>query len=198
MAVRGRLPVTNARSAGVSGLFRRGYVGRVFEASGGRNSWITPEKQDASTAFSGPHRQKGGVTVNETESKRRYHVWLYPSTKEQVESFFRMDNCKSQSEFIEKAIRFYLGYIASGKTNAYMPAATAAVMEGLLTGFEDRVSKLLFKQAVEEAMMMNIIACDTDIDQEQINSLRGKCVADVKRTNGQISFRDILKYQKTL
>ena len=136
--------------------------------------------------------------MNETESKRRYHVWLYPSTKEQVEAFFRMDYCKSQSEFIEKAIRFYLGYLASGKTNAYLPSATAAVMEGLLTGFEDRVSKLLFKQAVEESMMMNIIAYDTDIDQEQLNSLRGKCVADVKRTNGQISFRDILKYQKTL
>lgn len=47
-------------------------------------------------------------------------------------------------------------------------------------------------------MMMNIIACDTDIDQVQLDRLRGKCVADVKRTNGQINFKDVLKYQKTV
>jgi len=130
--------------------------------------------------------------------KKRFALWINSGVLEGVQAEYRADNCKTQSEFIEKAIRFYLGYLASGKTNAYMPVATASVMEGLLTGFEGRIAKLLFKQAVEEAMMMNIIAYDTDIDQTQLDRLRGKCVADVKRTNGQLSFRDVLKWQKTL
>jgi len=45
-------------------------------------------------------------------------------------------------------------------------------------------------------MMMNLLACDTDVDEKTLEKLRGKCVADVRQTNRQISFREILKFQK--
>ena len=60
------------------------------------------------------------------------------------------------------------------------------------------MARLLFKLAVEQAMMMHIIACDTDIDEVQLDQLRGQCIGEVKRTNGQISFKDALRYQKSL
>ena len=47
------------------------------------------------------------------ETKERIPVWLYPSTVEEMEKVIPFDNCKSRSEYIEKAIRFYNGYALS-------------------------------------------------------------------------------------
>lgn len=58
------------------------------------------------------------------------------------------------------------------------------------------MAKLLYKQAVELDMVMNIIANDTDIDESQLQKLRAKSVRDVNRTNGKISFDNALKFQK--
>ena len=187
------LPITNARSAGVSELLRS--VSRREKTE--RNCVVDAKSVRVYRLFLYVTTSMGGMPDVNAE-KKRFALWISAEVLDAVRREYRADNCKSQSELIEKAVRLHLGRLAAGKTDAYLPAATAAVIEGLLTGFEDRIARLLFKQAVEESMMMNIIACDTDIDQAQLESLRGKCVADVKRTNGQISFRDVLKYQKTL
>lgn len=61
---------------------------------------------------------------------------------------------------------------------------------------EDRLSKLLFKNTVELAMMMNVISATADIDTETLKKLRVKCINEVKRTNGKISFEEINKSHK--
>lgn len=60
----------------------------------------------------------------------------------------------------------------------------------------DRMGRLLFKQSVELGILTHIIAADTDIDQVTLEKLRGRCVNDVRRTNGQIAFKDILQFQR--
>ena len=130
--------------------------------------------------------------------KIKFPLWFTPETKEQVERSYRRDNCKSQSEFIEMAIRFYCGYLEAEHDGDYLPRTLSAVLEGALTALGDRLGRLLFKLAVEEAMLMHIIAYDTDIDLPTLEKLRARCVQDVRRTHGQISFKDILKFQKEL
>ena len=44
------------------------------------------------------------------KGKERATIWFTPSVKAKIEEHYRADNCKSQSEFIEKAVEFYLGY----------------------------------------------------------------------------------------
>jgi hypothetical protein len=55
------------------------------------------------------------------ENKKRIPLWLYPETIKKTDELFPKDNCKSRSEFIEKAIHFYSGYITSGENNKYLP-----------------------------------------------------------------------------
>mgnify|MGYP006946997181 CR=1 FL=1 len=43
--------------------------------------------------------------------KRKHAFWLTDEAKKMVEIDAHMDNCGSQSEFVEKAIRFYDGYV---------------------------------------------------------------------------------------
>lgn len=44
------------------------------------------------------------------DSKRKFALWVQPDTLKKVEKLYRDDDCKSRSEFIEKAILFYAGY----------------------------------------------------------------------------------------
>ena len=107
-------------------------------------------------------------------------------------------NSKEGDEYIEKAIQFYTGYRNAECDGYYLPSTLSYALEGSLTALGDRIGRLLFKLSVEESMMMHIIAHDTDINLETLKKLRDKCVQDVMQTHGQISFKDILKFQKRL
>ena len=53
---------------------------------------------------------------------------------------------------------------------------------------------MLFRLVVEVSMMGRTIASDPAMDNETIELLRAECVRNVKKTNGQISFRDALRF----
>lgn len=106
--------------------------------------------------------------------------------------------CSSQSEFIEKAIQFYCGYLQSEYAGDFLPKILGETLEAILSMFGDRIGKLLLKQAVEQNVCNHILASDTDIDAQTYQQMRGKSYQDVLRTNGQISFPEVLRQQKRL
>jgi len=137
------------------------------------------------------------ILTNIRESgKRKFSLWVHPSTLEKADRLYKTDNCKSLSEFIEKAILFYSGYVSAEDCRDFFPEVIVTTMQGTLDTFENRMASLLFKNAVELSMMMHITAANFRIDQDTLSRLRGKCVNDVKRLNGRIDFEDAVKYQK--
>ena len=67
-----------------------------------------------------------------------------------------------------------------------------------LDNFAGRMGSLLFKQGVDLNVLGQIIAYDTDIDEGEYQRLRGRAIRDMKRTNGRISFKDALDFQKSV
>ncbi len=130
--------------------------------------------------------------------KARHTVWLPDDIWDKVEGHYQADNCSTKNEYIEKAIRFYTGYLNAKNASDYLPRLISETLEAHLDMLGTRIGRLLFKLTVEESMMMHIIASDTDVDVPTLDRLRGRCVMDAKRTNGQISFNEILKFQKSL
>ena len=130
------------------------------------------------------------------ETKDRIPLWLYPSTIECMDALLEKDNCKSRSEFIEKAVRFYIGYISAEDGMRFLPTAITSAMTGIVNTLENRMARLIFKLAVEMSMMMNILASTADVDENTLRRLRGKCVADVKKSIGSVTFEDVAKFQK--
>ena len=128
--------------------------------------------------------------------KIKFPLWLMPETKATVERLYRQDGCSSQSEFIEKAIRFYAGYVSGKEATAYLPPALVAAMRGTVQDSENRIARLLFKLAVEVNMMMNVLAAGMEISDEDLKTLRARSVREVKQTNGRISFKDAIDYQR--
>ena len=127
--------------------------------------------------------------------KIKFALRITPETQQLVKDLCARDNCQSQNEFIEKAIRFYAGYVSSGEAIDYLPPALVAAA-GNGGDSEHRIARLLFKLAVETSMMMNVLAAGMEISEEDLRQLRARCVREVKQTNGNISLKDAVKYQK--
>ena len=128
--------------------------------------------------------------------KKKYAFWLSQETKDELSQIYTEDNCASQSEFVEKALKFYSGYVRTKGDRSYLPRILSDELEGTVGVMANRIGRLLFKQSVELGILSHIIAADTDVDQITLKKLRGRCVDDVRRTNGQIEFKDILQFQR--
>ena len=130
------------------------------------------------------------------ENKRKYAHWLRPETIKLAEDMYRRDNCSSRSEYIEKAVHFYTGYISEKNSSQFLSSTLTSVMRGMFDDTENRMATLLFKLTVEMSILMNVLAAMADVDDETLRNLRIKCVEDAKRTNGSISFAGVVKAQR--
>ena len=130
------------------------------------------------------------------DNKIKFPLWVYPQTKENVRTHYKHDNCKSQSEFIEKAIAFYIGYLDEEKSVNYISPMITETVKATIAGTEQRLSRLLFKVAVELGKISNMLAAVNDIDDETLKQLQALCVNEVRRINGIISYEDAVEFQK--
>ena len=130
--------------------------------------------------------------------KTKHGFWLPPETKDKVEKFYRVDNCKSQSEFIEKAINFYVGYVCTENAGAFLPRALSDIIEAKFAIIKKKLGRIMFKHSVETNITNHILAADTDMDQQTYEHLRNRSVREVLETNGEITFLDNLKFQKSV
>ena len=148
--------------------------------------------------LSGDTGKKGVNDLMTENSKIKKGFWLYEDLDEKIDIYLRLDNCSSRSEFVEQALRFYIGYLNTKNAGAFLPEALSAMMTGTLDYYAGRIGSLLFKQGVDLNVLGQIIAYDTDIDEGEYQRLRGKAIRDMKHTNGRISFKDALDFQKSV
>ena len=95
-----------------------------------------------------------------TNNKEKYAFWLTPDAKKMIEINAPLANCGSQSEFVEKAVRFYDGYLKVQNAGAFLPHAAADVLEGTLGVFANRMAKLLFNLTVEHNITNHLLAAN--------------------------------------
>lgn len=130
------------------------------------------------------------------ENKKKFALWVYPDTLEKIEEIYRSDDCESKSEFIEKAIHFYIGYLTSEDKKGYLPSVVTSTLKSIVAESDNRQNRMLFKLAVEIAIMQNLMASLNEIDPLSLERLRGECAQEVKRLSGGFTFEDALTWQK--
>jgi len=130
------------------------------------------------------------------EKKQRIPVWLYPDTLRAIDTAMEQANCKSRSEFLENAARMYAGYISANNALTYLPPVLMSAVRGAVQDSENRIARLLFKQAVELDMVMNVIAGTMRVDEDTVKQLRATCIENVKKTGGTVTFDAAVKYQR--
>ena len=92
------------------------------------------------------------------DNKKCTTIWLRPSVIRRMDAWMEEANCRSRSEFIEKAVRFYMGYLGTEDTSEYLSDALVATLRGIITDSTNRTNGILFKCAVEQGIMAHTIA----------------------------------------
>ncbi len=131
--------------------------------------------------------------------KVKFPLYIFPDTMEKVDMLYEADNCKSKTEFIEKAVRFYCGYLLNREHTAteFIAPQLATMTEGIVRGSEQRLSRAMFKIAVELGAVTHMLAALNEIDDETLFKLRMMCTDEVKRINGIINFEKAVRYQRS-
>ena len=129
------------------------------------------------------------------KDKEKFALWVRPTTMQGVRENYRADNCRSQSEFIENAILFYLGYLTADKPKSFLPSMFLSTMKGIVAESDNRTSGLLFKIAVELAILQNLIAATNEVDELTMTKLRGECIREVKKIHGIFTMEKAMDWQ---
>ena len=71
-----------------------------------------------------------------TAEKIKFPLYVFPETMKTVDILYKSDNCSSRTEFMEKAIRFYCGYLLQNKPELvdYLAPQIATITEGIVKG----------------------------------------------------------------
>lgn len=133
---------------------------------------------------------------NTEKDKVRKGFYIDQDLLEQVDSLLQTANMKSRNEFLNQALKFYIGYLTSEKIENYMLTTISSVMHSTVKDSENRMARAMYKLAVETSKLSHVIAYSHGVDEETLRKLQGMCAEEVKRINGTVEFEDAYNYQK--
>lgn len=122
------------------------------------------------------------------ENKDRLALRMGPDTKRKIEQWYKAAGCRSKNQFVERAVNFYTDHLAVQDDSGTLPRAVLSSLDGRLGMFEDQMSSLLYKYAVELDMVMGVLADNYELTEEEMRRRRADSVHNVKGTNGRLSF----------
>ena len=131
-------------------------------------------------------------------NKVKFALYLPPEKKAELDRRYQEDGSKSITAFVEKAIDFYLGYLDTNGTGAFLPKEIQSAIDGRLGMFEDRIGKLLYKLVVEMDMGMSAALDCIQMDDGYLRKLRSDSVRNVKATNGMLTFEQKARDHETV
>ena len=131
-----------------------------------------------------------------SKDRRRICLTLNEDTYDDVKNSYRKDQCSSYNQFMERAIIYYLGYINSENSLDYLSPTIMSSLKAASDENTKRITRILFKLAVEIAVMNNLYAASLDISEEQINILRRECEKEVRKINGDFDMNSAIRWQK--
>ena len=106
---------------------------------------------------------------------------------------YAAENSKSRSEFIAAAIQKYVYDLElSRQKNIIAKDLAAEIVKGSEAGVT-KISKGLFRYAVEVEMIIMILSELADIPPEVMEEYRKEAIRNVRRTRGKINLDDLIK-----
>lgn len=133
--------------------------------------------------------------MNEEKGKVRKGFYIEEDILEQIDSLLQQADVKSRNEFLNQALKFYIGYLTSEKIENYMLSTISSVMHATVKDSENRMARAMFKMAVETSKLSHVIAYSYGVDKVELQRLQAKCVDEVKKINGAINFEDAYVFQ---
>lgn len=128
--------------------------------------------------------------------KVRKAFYIEEDLLEQAENLLQQADARSRNEFVNQALKFYIGYLTSEKIENYMLSTISSVMHSTVKDSENRMARAVYKLAVETSKLSHVIAYSHGVDEDALRKLQAKCAEEVKKINGAVNFEDAYDYQR--
>ena len=106
------------------------------------------------------------MAISLPKGKVKFALWIRPETMDRVTEWYQQLDCISKSEFIEKAVQFYVSHLTAEDGGSYLPHAFLSTMKSIVSESTRRICNILCKLAVEMAMPMHVIAATRRVVKE--------------------------------
>ena len=134
--------------------------------------------------------------MKQDQNAARIGIYIDKQLLSRCDAAIPATNARSRSELISDALELYLAWLHSKDTSKVLPPALESVIAGKIGDTENRLARVLFKQGVELAMLMHVVAAAHDIREQDLDALRKLCVDEVSRLGGKYKFDDAVRFQK--
>lgn len=114
------------------------------------------------------------MNENDSEKKKlvRRCVNLKKETYDEIDELLEKSQSGNRNEFIEKAVKFYIGFLKTEKTESYLLSTFTAAIQGTVNGAEERIVGMIYKLAVELAMLNRIVAYERNFAESALGQIR--------------------------
>ena len=130
-----------------------------------------------------------------SEKMQKYAYWMTPSMVAEITKMMPEANATSKTDFVRKAVAFYIGYIRQQKNINYLAPMLAGAIKSEVRSLGKDVCEMLFKLAVERGINSNITAAVNDIEDESLENIRRNVAQEIARVNGILTFEDASEWQ---
>jgi hypothetical protein len=130
-----------------------------------------------------------------SEKMQKYAYWMTPSMVAEITKMMPEANATSKTDFVRKAVEFYIGYLRQQKNINYLAPMLAGAIKSEVRSLGRDVCEMLFKLAVEIGINSNITAAVNDISDESLDMVRLNVAQEVARVNGILTFEDANEWQ---
>ena len=131
--------------------------------------------------------------MEETKNATRIGLYIDTNLLARCDASIPLTDARSRSEFICDAIDHYIAALNVKGSSKVLTPALESVIGGKIAGTEDRISRMLFKLAVEIAVQNHLTAGRYQFEDGYLEELRDYCTQEVASTNGRMNLADIVK-----
>ena len=131
--------------------------------------------------------------MEETKNAARIGLYIDSDLLSRCDASIPLTDARSRSEFICDAIEHYIVTLNVKGSSKVLTPALESVIGGKIAGTEGRISRMLFKLAVEIAVQNHLTAGRYGFEDGYLEELRDYCSQEVASTNGRMNLADIVK-----
>ena len=126
---------------------------------------------------------------------KRVSFYLPQEIIDLCDSDMNLADARSRNQFVMQAIKLYDCYLHKQVNTDLLTPAFESVVDAKIDQSEYRLSRIIFKLAVEMAATMNVLAGAFELDDEKVRRMKHRVIREVKELNGWINLEDIIRYQ---
>ena len=131
--------------------------------------------------------------MEETKNATRVGLYIDTDLLARCDATIPLTDARSRSEFICDAIEHYIATLNVKGSSKVLTPALESVIGGKIAGTEDRISRMIFKLAVEVAVQNHLTAGRYGFEDGYLEELRDYCAQEVASTNGRMNLAEIAK-----